>query len=413
MNLRIGLAAAVLAALLHAPARAADAPHEAARALKDARIGSMYLELRPRYEVADEAGLERSARLSLRSAVGVATRPYRGISLLAEGESVVVARRGLAFDTIGRPNGRTTVGDPADTSLNQLYVDLQHPWARSGIRVGRQRLALDDQRFVGSAAARQNDMTMDAAVLEADLGLPDLRAFYAYVERVQRPFGDQGGSATRDFESSSHLLRVAYARSSLLSLKLFSYWIDLRSAPSFSSRSVGLRLEGSRELSPRRSVAYAFTLARQSDHADNPVSYDAVYLALRASLRDGALGTLTLGFERLGSDRGKAVFSTPLATLQTFNGQASVFSDNGGREGLRDWMLELEPELPARLRGRATLHRFTSDRSSRSLGWELDVALSRPVHPLVTLELVGACYRARSDVRASRLRAWIQASLHF
>ena len=59
-----------------------------------------------------------------------------------------------------------------------------------------------------------------------------LTAGYGYLWDVNRIFGDQGPPATRDYESNSHLARVAYDVAPWFQPVAFAYLLDLRNAPS-------------------------------------------------------------------------------------------------------------------------------------------------------------------------------------
>src|SRR3546814_18226061 len=52
------------------------------------------------------------------------------------------------------------------------------------VTVGRQRINLDDQRFVGSVGWRQNEQTFDAARLESTFGPVQVDATYAWSNRT-------------------------------------------------------------------------------------------------------------------------------------------------------------------------------------------------------------------------------------
>jgi len=398
---------------LYLPSGASAQSQAGLERLKDNPFGSLYVTLRPRFEVADEAGRERSSALTLRSVIGFGTRTVRGLSLLIEGESVANLTPEQTFDGVSRPNGRTLIPDPDGVELNQLYVDYRNDALDSRVRLGRQQLRIDDERFIGTGSARQNEMTMDAATLQTTLGLPDVTLRYAYVDDVHRAFGDRGGPAMRDFDSRSHLVWLEYARSRRARVSVFSYSLDLDNAPSQSSRSTGLRLVGQQRLTPHSRLDWVLSHVVQTDAGDAPLSYRSSYQLVRATLRDERIGALTLGFERLGSDDGAAGFSTPLATLHAFNGLADAFLDNGGPGGLRDAFVEVAPELLAPLHASIAVHGFASDAEAQVLGWEVDLTLRRPVSRWVTLELSGGYFHGRTPERPSRLCGWLQASLHF
>ncbi|MEZ5303023.1 MAG: alginate export family protein [Verrucomicrobiales bacterium] len=69
--------------------------------------------------------------------------------------------------------------------------------------VGRQEIALGDQRFIGTVGWRQNEQTLDAARLRFQPH-SDLWIDYAYVWRVNRIFGEQAPTAALNhFERAS------------------------------------------------------------------------------------------------------------------------------------------------------------------------------------------------------------------
>jgi len=73
--------------------------------------------------------------------------------------------------------------------LNRLQV------AYSGlpdtvVTVGRQRINLDNQRFVGAVAFRQNEQTFDALRV-ANTSVKGLSLSYAFVNQVNRFFGNE------------------------------------------------------------------------------------------------------------------------------------------------------------------------------------------------------------------------------
>lgn len=70
-----------------------------------------------------------------------------------------------AFDSgAGARRDRPAVIDPAGVELNQLW--LAWKGERGGATLGRQRLQLDNQRWVGNSGWRQNEQTFDALVTQ-------------------------------------------------------------------------------------------------------------------------------------------------------------------------------------------------------------------------------------------------------
>src|SRR5581483_2199502 len=129
-------------------------------------------------------------------------------------------------------NGRTAypvVADPDTHELDRAFVR----WSPSKVfqaTVGRQRILIDDQRFVGDAGWRQDEQTFDAA--RADLSLGGLKATYVYLEKVNRVF-----ATALDWGSDSHLANVSYAVAPPLRLEAFLYALDFKPSPANSTET--------------------------------------------------------------------------------------------------------------------------------------------------------------------------------
>ncbi len=401
-------------------ARAADAGSAASGvadlldALKSNRLGSFYLSLRPRYEYAKIQGARHSNALTLRTAAGFGSRSWRGLSFLVEGEAVSAADSDWYFNGVRRSNGRSLVPDPADIDLNQGYLHYEHTEWTTHLRVGRQRLILDDARFIGNVGWRQNEQTYDAALLATGAGRRDLRFTYAYLHQALRIFGDKAPSR-RDFDSTSHLLNLRWSAYDWARPAVFAYLLDFDNSARDSSHSYGVRVTGELALAGRWQLDYSVSYAYQRDAANNPDDYDAHYVWAQGALVHQQAGTLAVGFERLGSDDGKAVFRTPLGTIHNFNGWADAFLDNGGPDGLRDLFVRAVPKLPWRLDAELAFHQFWRDEGGERLGWEIDAYVSRPLTRFVTV-LAKTAYFERSTSDRGRpdvFRTWLQLTFEF
>lgn len=382
--------------------------------------GTILLDLRARYEYADIAdGPDASHAATLRSRLGYATKPWQGLSATFEVENVASPDEHAFWDGIAPSNGRSIVADPSTTEVNQAFLLFEREDLGDSLaRLGRQRITLDDHRFIGNVGWRQNEQTYDAAFAETALGVESLALQYGYLLAVHRIFGNEGNAATRDFDSSSHLARLAYRVAPWLEAVAFAYWLDLRDSPLNSSDSYGLRLTGSVPLGGDFGLAYQASWAYQVDGGssggDNPLDYAAHYALADVGLSWAPFGTIGGGYELLGSDGGRAQLTTPLATGHKFNGWADAFLDNGGPNGLQDVYAYLAPKLPWRLQGRLVYHHFFSDARSRDLGYELDAVLSRPIGKYLTALTKVAWYDGRGGAApADRIRAWVELSFAF
>ncbi|MFN3410315.1 MAG: alginate export family protein [Limisphaerales bacterium] len=340
--------------------------------------GRFNVNVRARYEFVDQDNLaDQSNAGTVRTRFGFTTAPVHGFQGMIEAENVT------AFDddsynaagSNGQPT-RPVVADPETTELNQAWLAYSYTNLATA-KVGRQRIVLDNHRFVGDVGWRQNQQTFDAASLTL-APAKGFNIFYGYVWDVNRVFGDVSGlpAANTDFNSSSHLINVAYAGCDYAKLTGYAYLLDLENAAGFASScaTYGLAFTGSAPVSEKLKLDYKAEFALQSDYADNPQSYDTEYynLELAANVKPFVLGA---GYEVLGSDNGVG-FKTPLATLHAFNGWADVFLNTPGN-GLRDWYVFAQVTLPKEMPLRVVYHKFDADTGGADYGQEVDVVLSR------------------------------------
>jgi Alginate export len=382
--------------------------------------GTVKLDLRARYEHADADGLAPSNAQTLRTRLGYGTQPWEGLSAYVEMENISAADHDSFFDALP-PNldDRTPIADPSDTELNQAYAMIDRPdFGRTKVIGGRQRIVLDDHRFIGNVGWRQNEQTYDSAWAQSGFWTDGLTAGYGYIWDVNRIFGDQGPPATRDYESNSHLARAAYDVAPWFQPVAFVYLLDLRQAPAESSNTYGLRATGTAPLGENWSLAYQASYAFQTDGGtsggNNPVDYRAHYALGDLSIGFRPIGSVGGGFELLGSDHGDARFATPLATLHKFNGWADVFLNNGGVNGLQDAYAYVSPALPWKLNAQVIYHQFWSDEHGHDMGSEIDAVLSRKFGAYVTV-LAKAAWYEDGGVFSPRdtTRYWLETTVAF
>jgi len=128
--------------------------------------GDASLNLRYRYEYVDQDSFSEDANAStLRMRLNYATGSWRDWSGFLEFDQVLE----VLLDDYNSGQGTSTgdrgqypvVADPNGSDLNQLYLQYapNDDWRT---RVGRQRILLDDQRYVGGVGWRQNEQTYEA-----------------------------------------------------------------------------------------------------------------------------------------------------------------------------------------------------------------------------------------------------------
>lgn len=347
------------------------------------------IDARLRYEDVDQEGFVRDAEaLTARVRAGVELGLPHGFSLLGEAEATLP----IVEHYNSQANGRILfpiVADGANIELNRLQ--LQYRGLRNlVVTAGRQRINLDDQRFVGAAAWRQNEQTFDAVRIEAQhLGPFSIDVSYAW--NVRTIFGIEARdlpptSAVRQSIGGDNIFAGAGAAFGPIQARAFAYLID-QDVPGrlgFSSQTYGLRAVATLPTG-RIGATLTGSYARQSDYAGNPNHYAADYWLLEGAATLSGFAT-TVGFEDLGASGGGALtsFQTPLATLHRFNGWADKFLTTPP-DGLRDYYLSVgrtfNPwrSLPA-FQASLAWHAFTSDRLVRAYGQEWDAQLGFRVH---------------------------------
>jgi Alginate export len=372
------------------------------------------VEGRLRYERVETPTLDADA-ITMRLRAGAELKHKSGLALLAEAEGTLAfvtdynAFPFVIADSQRRP-GHAVVADPMNVELNRLQI--QYKGKAGTLTLGRQRINLDDQRFVGSVGWRQNEQTFDAVRAEAKLGPVSLDGTYAISQRTI--FGVDSGP--RSAYDGSFVFLGAGAKLGPVGVKGFSYLLDYDPAEQLGGLAVsnadtqtyGLRAVAAFKLSPKVTLNLAGSYARQSEWQQNPANYQVSYIAAEAGLASGPF-TLTGGYEQLGGD-GLHAFQTPMATLHKFNGWADLFLttpvtglvDYYGGAGIKFPKFKPLPGLAAAV----TFHRFESDAGSVHYGNEWDASLGFKLGRFAVLGKI-ADYDAAgfgSDTR----KAWLQ-----
>lgn len=335
-------------------------------------------EARLRHEHVHQAGLpEQADAVTARIRAGLVASAGRWSALAEAQGNLAIA--GQHFDGLAGPATRhPLIADPQNVALYRAQLQYRAPGAT--ITAGRQRIMLDDERFVGNAAFRNNAQTFDA--LRAEL-VPagGLKADLTYAWNVRTIWGIDGIGARPGAIGGDNLFVNLGWASPIGTLTGFAYLVDQDAAAvqgyRLSSQSYGLRLAGARSLGRAR-IAYQASWARQSDWHRNPNDYRADYrLAdVAVDLNGPRIGG---GYEVLGADRGTAhtSFQTPLSSVFKFQGWADRFITTPP-DGIRDGYVSLGWgwQQVGRFKGvslGASYHRFASDRLVRHYGDEFDV----------------------------------------
>lgn len=359
----------------------------------------LILNVRLRQEWVDQAGFSKNAyALTVRTRFGFETPRWKGFSVLVEGENVAHLTDEFN-DTVNGLSAYPVVADPDATELNRAQLSFTGS-RNAEIVAGRQWLALDDERFLGSVGFRQNDQTFDAIKVSTGQLAP-VTIEYAYIDRVHRVFGDD--HPLGEFDSSSHVIEARKV-SPIGTVAVYGLLLDFDNAPALSSATYGARLTGK-----HRGVAYRLEYARQEDYRSNPASFELSYFRATADLVRERW-TFGGGVEILGGD-GANAFQTPLATLHKFQGFADAFLSTPS-EGLRDFFIHAEYRWPQTLFGGpvklgVAAHDFQAEEGSADLGSEFDLLASYEIARGLSFEAKAAFLDGGGAGPADRTKVWL------
>ena len=361
-----------------------------------------------RYEgVSQDNAVGDADALTLRARAGAALKLDK-LSFLAEGEGTVAIVDDYN-DTIPG-NGIepfSVVADPENLELNRLQLSYMD--GGTGATLGRQRIILDNARFVGNVGWRQNEQTFDAVRGQAKIGPVALDATYAISQRTIF-----GVDSPNEYFDGDFVLLNGGVDTGPVDLKAFAYLIDYDTRLAFSSQTYGVLADASIGLGDAFELGLQASFASQSDYGDNPVGYQADYISLRVSTTLAGFG-VTAGYEKLGSDDGVAAFQTPFATLHAFQGWADMFLVTPAN-GVQDYYVTLGRKfggvklLPG-LNANITYHQFDSDFGGLDYGSEWDAALGFKAGP-VGLLVKYANYNA-DGFGVDTEKLWLQAGISF
>lgn len=394
--------------LLSSAAIAADESTDLVTALTSGKTG---INVRARYEAVDQDNaLKDASALTARLRLNYKTGTWQGWSAFAEYDHIFHLIRD--FDAGGgttpdKAGVYSKVVDPKGSDLNQLYLDysVSDDWK---LRMGRQRVLLDNQRFVGGVGWRQNEQTYDAFSVSSS-AIPNTALLYAYVGQVRRILGQTsaGGSMNVD----THLLNAKVTINDSWSVTPYFYYIDNQDAATTSTSTLGARLAGNVKVGEGK-IGLVAELATQSDAGNNPVSYDADYAHLSAlwSMDNGL--SLGLGYESLGTDSSNfQSFRTPLATLHAFQGWADVFLTTPGA-GIDDLYLTAKFKA-GKWNLTGVYHDFSAETGSFDYGTELDVSAGTKISKNYGLLFKGAFFSTDSLSYVDTNKFWIMFTANY
>ena len=403
---RLGFGIALVLGSASCAAQAStDAAAPIGSALSQTRV---IFDTRVRYESVEQDPIAQDAEaVTWRARIGFETGQAWNTSLLAEGELIWPT----VSDYNSTTNGKTQypiVADPESYEINRLQLTNTSLPATT-LTVGRQRIVLDDHRFVGNVGWRQNEQTFDS-IRVVNRGFKNTVIDIAYVNQVNRVFGKE--SVQGRYEGGSLLANVAY-QFPIGKLTVFGYVLEfdpiaaVPAAVRDSSETFGARFAGDRQIGELE-LGYVASYAAQTERGDNPLTFNLDYYLGELTATFGRY-TFGGGLEVLEGD-GMKGFTTPLATLHRFQGWGDKFPVTPP-EGIEDRYINAGVvfENVAALESlsvSASYHAFDAERVSMDYGSEINLQVMAKLAKL-TGAIKYADYRA-DDLFTDTKKYWLQ-----
>ncbi|MGC3983185.1 MAG: hypothetical protein QM808_18170 [Steroidobacteraceae bacterium] len=363
------------------------------------------IDVRARYEMVDQdpppaALTDKANATTVRARLGAETGKAWSTALLAEGDFLTVIQDHYRSDpSVPGYAFYPVVADPEAYEVNRLQL-TNTSITNTTITLGRQRITLDDQRFVGNVGWRMNEQTFDALRVVPKFLNNNLTVDVTYANRANRIYGPDSPQGA--YKGDIILGNVAY-QFRVGKLTGFAYFLDFDPITDFvtgaglnatqkaglnpargSSETLGARFAGTYNISKIK-LAYSASWANQKDYGSyktsRPVgqqdfSNDYYAAEVIGTYRQYSLGA---GVENLEGD-GVQGFQTPLATLHKFQGWVDKFLSTPAK-GINDQYLTagittkgIKPFETVSLS--VMQHKYKSTMDSLDLGEEFNIQLS-------------------------------------
>ena len=373
-------------------------------ALKNGKVNA---DLRLRYENVDQDGFDENAKaLTFRVRLGYTTGSW--YNLTSKVEFAANTAVGIDdYDSTANDQGQfPVIADPEDTQTVQAYLAWK-PLDSTTVKAGRQRIILDNARFVGNVGWRNLEQTYDG-VSVFTTPVKNFTGMFAHIINTNRIQGEHNPNLTTDLNADIEILNASW-KFGLGKLTAYGYFIDFEDVPAMSNQSLGVRFDGKTGLNDNLDLLYTAEFAQQSNYSDGMSEIDAEYIhaVVGVGMKKVAV---KIGYELLGSNDGMYGFSTPLATLHAHNGWADKFLGTPA-EGLEDTYLNVTANV-AGLKLVGVYHDFSSDFDGIDYGSEIDLMVARKFGKHYSGMIKFADYSSDGHATATT-KIWVMAVASF
>ena len=329
----------------------------------------------------------------------------------------------------GRNNNNiySKVLDPQKSELNQLWLSYAGI-PDTLIKGGRQRIKLDDDRFIGNVGWRQMETTFDSVLITHNnqqlFGLTvnagyigNVNTFTATTENINAP-----------------ILNVNYKIGDYGNVVGYGYWLDYTEGnepitPEKSNQTYGLRINNyqkpgdSLKISDNYGLVYTAEWGYQRNYGHGKTPYQSERINLMGGFTAYNL-TFQGAMEQLGGQGLNKTFDTPLGTNHAFQGWADVFVVNTPNQGIRDVFGTVISTFD---RGDIVLtgvfHDFSSDSGQFHYGTEWDASALKKFGKHYSLLAKYAYYSAdssyvtggvdKSFANTDTQKIWLQGNISY
>ncbi len=319
----------------------------------------------------------------------------------------VLADVEAVFDLAGDYNnltngdsGFSVVADPDGTELNRVQLSYSG-LEKTKVTLGRQRIKLDNDRFIGNVGWRQNEQTFDGLTVSS-AALENTVITAGYLTRAHRILGDDHPNGNIDL--AAPIVNVKYSGIANTTIVGYGYFLDFEDNQANSHKTLGLRASHASSLVSvpiRLGVEYA----KQTPYRNGSDANDADYLRVEASVTLKPV-TFSAGQETLSGD-GVYGFQTPFATGHAFNGWSDVFLATPAN-GVEDGFLAVAAKV-AGTNLKAVRHSFSADTGGIDYGTEINLIATRKFNESLSGGLKLASYQAR-DFAVDTDKLWLFAT---
>ena len=334
----------------------------------------------------------------------------------------------------GRNNNSvySKVLDPQESELNQLWLSYAGV-PDTVIKGGRQRIKLDDDRFIGNVGWRQLEQTYDSVLItHNNQQLFGLTVNAGYIGNIQTFTGTNE-------RVNAPILNINYKVGDYGNLVGYGYWLDYTDTqdPTVagittvekSNQTYGLRMSNylkpgdSLKVSDNYGLVYTAEWGYQQNYGNGKTPYQAERINLMGGFTAYSL-TFQGAMEQLDGHGHNKTFDTPLGTNHAFQGWADVFAANTPDNGIRDVFGTVISTLDRDsivLTG--TYHDFSDDTGQRHYGSEWDFSALKKFGKHYSLLAKYAYYSADSAYVTGKAdtsfantdtqKIWLQGNISF